>query len=490
MIVAKRQHLTDCLVKSRDAIKYKRHLTSCIAFVLILAGTDVFSQQQDSVQQAPGQDTAAGNFVNQLRQMGSLEIKRSIKKFEEDRIETKQDELIEQIKETTLAAINHIEIGADTAGLNDEQAEIEIWYNIVIDGIFTNVGTIQTNGNLDVSRKILKELLTRSLTRKEALDKYYKDLVGFRNKIDSLNGDSTLYKFSADSATALRYIQKLILIVTEMKPADSVFKQAMLNVAALQKKINFTVNKLNSGADKIEIFQKELSTRTFKRETSNIGGAVGFTRPFNEIVKVSYAKQKLALYFFISHNTGKILLLVLLIIAATFFLRSLKQRLVQKEISEQDFMRRLTLRYPFLSAILLVFSLFQFIFPEPVFIFNVIIWTISGICLTFIFWNYITRYWMYSWLTLFFLFLLNCTDNMILQASRAERWIMLLLAVGGVAAGLIILLKGYKRELREQWILYFIALVVVMEFASAVLNIYGRYNLSKTLFTSGFVNVV
>jgi len=29
-----------------------------------------------------------------------------------------------------------------------------------------------------------------------------------------------------------------------------------------------------------------------------------------------------------------------------------------------------------------------------------------------------------------------------------------------------------------------------MEFASAVLNIYGRYNLSKTLLTSGFVNVV
>jgi potassium efflux system protein len=55
-----------------------------------------------------------------------------------------------------------------------------------------------------------------------------------------------------------------------------------------------------------------------------------------------------------------------------------------------------------------------------------------------------------------FLFLLAGVDNLILQASRPERWGMLYLAITGFLSGLFILLKGPKNELRENMILYFI----------------------------------
>jgi len=67
---------------------------------------------------------------------------------------------------------------------------------------------------------------------------------------------------------------------------------------------------------------------------------------------------------------------------------------------------------------------------------------------------------------------------------------MLVLSITGIITCFAILLKGHKKELKEKWIVIFIALVGVLEFASALTNFYGRYNLSKTLLTTGFFNVV
>jgi len=91
---------------------------------------------------------------------------------------------------------------------------------------------------------------------------------------------------------------------------------------------------------------------------------------------------------------------------------------------------------------------------------------------------------------MFSLFLLGSIDNFILQSSRVERWLMFSLAMAGVIASVIILLKGRKSDLREKWIIYFMVLVSLMELASGILNFYGRYNISKTLLTNGFLNVV
>jgi len=182
--------------------------------------------------------------------------------------------------------------------------------------------------------------------------------------------------------------------------------------------------------------------------------------------------------------------MLLLIVGCTYFLRSLKQRLKEKGVLKHDYSGQLVLRYPVLSAILLVFSLFQFMFSQPVFAFSFLIWMISAICLTTIFRGYISRYWMSSWLTMFLLFLLACADNFIRQSSRPERWFMFGLSIAGAISGLVILFKGRKGQLKEKWIIYFMMLTIIMEGASAVLNFYGRYNISKTLLTNGFLNVV
>lgn len=429
-------------------------------------------------------------FSKMLKEAGAQALQKNIKEFARDTVEARQDEIIEKTKQTIIAATNFVRIGIDTAAINETEQKVLKWYNIAIDGVLINKGSAQTNRNLQVSEKILRELLDRLAERKEGLDKFLRQLIAYRNTIDSLGTDPNLYNFSEDSATAVRYFEKIVMVSKEIAPADSVFKQALLNASALQKKVNLTVNQLNVSIDEIEKYQEELAGKLLKREFGNLTQPTTGKRPFSEILRFSVAKVNLAFYFYSVNNIGTIIILVLLMAASAFFLRSLKKHLEQEGINGDNYSDRLVLRYPALSGVLIIISIFQFILPAPVFLLSFILWTISAICLTIIFRNYITTFWMKSWLALSVLFLLGSLDFLILQASRAERWFMFCLSLAGIITSAVILLKGRRQELNEKWILLFIGLEGLVELVALIANLYGRYNLAKTLMATGFFSVI
>ena len=67
---------------------------------------------------------------------------------------------------------------------------------------------------------------------------------------------------------------------------------------------------------------------------------------------------------------------------------------------------------------------------------------------------------------------------------------MLVLAVAGVLVGMYFLLSGKRDQLKEKGIVYFIGFVVLLELFAVLFNVIGRYNVSKTLLTSGYINVI
>ncbi len=486
--------------------KSKRHLflflIKCLslALYLLLLHPAVFSQQDtaqlDTTQQKPvdslktNYDSAVNKFFSSIKQFGADEQKKNINEYNEGTIARKQDEIIEELRTLTLEAENYLENGLDTTGLSTELNKIEHWYNITIDGVFVNIGTVQSRQNLETSYKLMRELLIRTLARKSSLDNYHKNLVGFKNKIDSLYKDSVLYKFSSDSAVLMHYVKKLIVVSQEIKPNDSALKKTLTTIADLQPTLNQLVNKLNTRIEQIAIFQKQLSGKTFNRESSNLSDPKRFTRNFDEIIDFSMRKGALLLLFYTGNESGKLILLLILIIVTTIFLVSLKRKLQTEDMLNNDMQGELVLKYPALSAVVIVLNLFQFIFIDPPFIFDALLWITSGICLTMIMTHSVTRYWMSAWIVLYAFFLFACADNLILQASRPERWFILALSVSGAVSGSIIILMGRRKELKEKLALYFIGFVIVLQVLSTFSNMYGRYNLAKTCFTSGFFNVV
>lgn len=280
------------------------------------------------------------------------------------------------------------------------------------------------------------------------------------------------------------------MVAYQVHPIDSVLKQASNHVQAQLNQVNMTVFKLQSSLEEIELYQREMADNTFKREFDNIWGTVGYYRPFDQILSQAKAKGVLTLSFYVQNNSGKLVVMLLLVIISFIYLRSLKSIYIENKLLDTSFEGQLVLRYPLLSAVLIIVNLFQFVFFSPPFILSVIFWTISCICLTLLFKNFITRYWINVWLIMVALFVIAAFDNLILQATRVERWIMVLISVSGVIAGALVLLKGRINELREKWILISIGFMTVLEVLSALANIFGRYNLSKALLIAGFLNVI
>ena len=482
------------VAKTLDAFTRVKHLALTILISVIglsgLSQTDSTEQQLASDSAEIQYDSATNKLFHYIKQFGDSEQRKNLLEFTEDTIATKQDETIELIKKLMLEAQNYLENGLDTTGLSTELNKIRYWYDITSDGVFTNTGTMQTHRNLETSYKIMRELLTRMMERKSSLDKYYKTLVGLRNTIDSLYKEDILYKFSSDSTVLMRYAERLTVVLQEIQPIDSSLKKILFKVSDLQPTVNRMVNRLSTSIEQIGAFQQELSYKQFHRETSNLGGPVKYVRRFKEIISFSLVKGWLSFIFYVRNEIGKIFLLAILIIACTTFLVSLKRNLQKQNLLHKNDRQQSALKYPFLSALVIVLNVFQFAFIDPPFIFNMLIWIISALSLTFILKNIVARYWMVGWLILFFLFLLACFDNLILQASRPERWLMLVLSVAGIVSGSIIMLRGSRSELKEKLFIYFLGLVVILQVASILNNSYGRYNISKTCLTAGFFNLV
>jgi len=471
----------------KSILGYNKYLFILFAIFFF---SSVLAKQVTPTKQPSPVDTTKKDFVSKMEKTADDEAKRSVVLFNREKEEIKQEELIEEIKKITQQAKIYIKAGIDSAAINAELEDVKRWSAFVGDGIFTNMGTAQTHRNLSTTSKILIELLNRTDKRKKEIDKYEKDLVNFRFKIDSLYADSSIYDVPKDSVKLLGYLQKLVIVVKEIGPADTALKYAINNVRKLQDKTNLLVIGLSAQLAEIEDYRREVSYKTFDREFANLGDEVGYARPFDQIIYFSYAKTRLNLLFYTQNNPGRIVLILLLVIASTVFLRSLKNIHSQEYSSVDVSSGRLVLRYAFLSALVIVLSLGQFIFSDPPFVFSCIFWVTTSIGLTFIFRNFVSRYWMMVWLIFLGLFFISCADNLILQASRVERWGMFVLAIVGVVFGVFVLLKGKKNELREKLILYFIALMVVLEFASGFANMFGRYNFSKTLLISGYLNVI
>ena len=462
-------------------------------FLLILASSFCIigsTQQVTPAQDTIITDTVAKEVLIPLRQRVSDEIKKNVEQFKAEKITARQKETLDNILKVAQKANYYLEKGIDTAGIASQLDYVLRIYDVAGDGVFTHKGSTQTERNLATSSKLLQELLNKTVAEKQTLDSYFKNLVGFQSQIDSLASDSTLMELPSDSISLANLLSKVRLVTNEMRPADSLIKKAIQKVQLLQTRVNFVIIKLEDGIEEMENYREDLASSLTDRETANLWEPISFRRPFSEILHISKEKVRLVSTFYLEHNSGRTALLFLLIAALTLFIRNLKKKLHAAQSSAADQQEWLVLRFPLLSSVLIILCTFQFIFPKPPFGFTSTLWIISALSLTIIFWNFITKYWRTAWIILLLMFFPAVFDNFVLQASRAERYGMLLLSLMGVISGIVFLVSPRRKELKEKGILIFIAFVVLMELISAVANLYGRFNLSKSFLTGGIFGVV
>ena len=462
-------------------------------YFIILFGffhNSAFAQSpSDTIKNRKSDSTNIG-YVARMQAFAKKSAKESADDLNADKALMAQNKTFEDIKLTIQKAGSYLQNGPDTTVTTKQLGEIERDFTVAGDGVLFNQGSAQTYRNLTATSKIIAELLNKASTIKTRIDIYHNTLINFRYQLDSLISKPELFKFSNDSSTLSKYLKHLLVVAYQVEPTDSALKKMSDNVQNQLNKTNLLILKLQTSLQQVDQFKAKMANNTFQRDFGNIWVEREYARPFSEILTQAKAKGWLNLLFYFQNNTFLFVFLVVLVCISFIYLRSLKGIYVDGNLLNEKYNDQLVLRSPLLSAMVIVINLFQFMFFSPPFALTAIFSIVSAGCLSILFRGFITTYWMKVWLLSVLLFVLAAADNLVLQASREERWFMLILSAIGLLFGLSVTATKRKSELKEKWIVYAIGLMTILEGISIIANLFGRYNLAKTLMISGYLNVV
>ncbi|MDP9076862.1 MAG: mechanosensitive ion channel [Bacteroidota bacterium] len=462
-----------------------------LLLLLFIISNTSFSKGSYAVNQTGSvADSPKRDFVHIMQKRAKDEAIRSVGVYKAGKIVIHQRESIEFLKKLNQQVKIFLKEGIDTVGYNQLLKQTRESIDIVKQGIFVNKGTTQTERNLAVSAAILAEVYAKMEHQKVLLDKYSNTITDFRVKIDSLYSDSLLYSFSPDSLSVASFINRIRVVVKETAPVDTSLNRNLVNVQALQLKVDLMVFEIQSLKEDVDIYTNNLSGKLLNKEFPYLWEPIGLFRPFGDILRLSLVKDGMVMRYYLKENELKLFILLLVFCLVLYFINSLRQQMDHQEHQNGDFSGRLLINNPLLSAVFITLCIFQFIFLSAPFIFNFIGWLISAVCLGFIFREYITGYWMRFWIVAVILFLLAGVDNMTLQISRTERNVMALLSTIGIIYTGVILFNKHKRELKEQNIMYFITFAFACQIISLVLNMTGRVNLAKAFFVTGYSGLI
>lgn len=443
-----------------------------------------------SAAQADSSRSSTSGVIRTLRNLSVTESEKSIRKYEEEKTASRQRATLQYIQVFNQQAKIFLKRGIDTVAFNRFLADVKHSLAIVKDGILVNRGINQTQRNLDVSASILNELYARVSDRKQLLQNYAARVTSLSFQIDSLSTDPSLYEFPEDSADAVKAIRRLYVTAVAVSPVDSALEKAANIIEEQQLKTDLLLFDINSTREDIEIYSSQLSAQSLQQEFPFIWQAPIFSRPLSEIIRFSIAKEIMLLRFYVADHFLRICFMLLMLAGAWYFLASLKKQVQGAKPSGISDPGALVIARPAAAAVLITFSLFQFLFAAPPFIFNFLLWAASAICLAIVFKGYISAYWQRFWTIATILFILAGIDNILLQASRPERYFVLVIAVAGSIFMSTLLINKKRSELRERKILYFIFIFLLFEIIATLLNILGRFNMAKAFMISGYVSLM
>ncbi|WP_426792249.1 mechanosensitive ion channel family protein [Sphingobacterium sp. WOUb80] len=453
-----------------------RKVLAC--FLIMLFSKVLLGNSQDSVQVG---------FVAKMEQFFKESAKRSIQDLEMDRATIRQNRVLEDIKLLASQSRSFLRKDFDSMRVDRGLKELTVLHDMAKDGVFENKGSAQSSRNLTVTFNILNALSIEVRSLKREMDRYQDRLTNYQLQLDSLSNDPALFVVSKDSANVARYMGRIRVIAMEISPITLKLAERINVVHELENRINIELARLESDMEEVQYYQNQLSDRTIARNFVNIWVPSRFERPLDEILYFSFVKAKLLYFYYLRAHLGKLFFFFLASLVVVVYVHVLRRQINDKNVVQAS----LLLHRPLLSGLIIGLCVMQFIFPAAPFVFTITILTIASIFLSLVFRPAITKYWMAVWLAILTLFILAGLDNLVLQPSRMERWLILFIAVAACLVGLLALFNKKRRdEIKERWILFPIAFMVLLELVSVVLNLFGRFNLSKVLLVAGLTNAV
>jgi potassium efflux system protein len=449
--------------------------------------------QSDSADQSIEADKDTASFtkgIEKARQLGRDAIQEVLSQNKDKQNHSRQMVLLDKLESEYNKASERFKRGIDTALINQEIEEIEEQYEIAAEGTYAGDIEIQTMRNLNTSDVLMSEILTRLKRNKEKTESILGELIPMKNKIDSLQSDTILFLFSKDSAMFTEYFTKLLLLFAKFVPIDSSLTETIKGLRESQNQMANLESQISTVKDLIEDNKGTLARNLISRDVSNLTDTESSNESISDKLSFSYTKARLVLDYYITNNLGKVIFLLIVFLILFYFTVRVKIRFDPEMLSESTDLTKLLFDHPVLSSAFICLTVMQFVFVYPPVIFSGVIWTLSAVILTLLFWKYLSGNQIFCWLFLVAAFLAALLIDLLLKESHIERKAMLVTAV----VAIIILVLTFKRNVLEiknnklKLVLFVISLLLLL--GSAIANLAGRYNLSKLYLTVCFFSML
>lgn len=395
---------------------------------------------------------------------------------------------LSQIQRQLYEFQDYFRYSIDTSATASFLSDIREEYNIAVQGAL-GVDSNVTIRNLSTTRLLLEGMITKLDLKKKSLTAQLKKLEDFRKAVDSLQTDSTIYHFAQDSALFIQYFNKITEISSEMAPIDSSLNSAIQFSQSAIDKINRFISRINLTVQDVSSIRKSKAENILTPETNGLLKSGGVSASFPDALNYSVRKGGLLFRDYISNHAGRIFLAFAAFTVLCLVLRKIRRRLPQDEevISRE---RAAILSHPVLFPVFITLAYFSFVFPSPPVVFQGFLWLILSLLLIYIIWKVIARSERFVLLFLVVSFAFSITADLILKESAAERWLVLLICLAGLALSVLALKKSStdKRLKRTKLIVWSISAVILS--AALVSNVLGSFNLAKTMTSLAFFMLV
>ncbi|PKB15890.1 mechanosensitive ion channel family protein [Flavobacterium sp. 5] len=407
--------------------------------------------------------------------------------FNDNSARRKQKIVFDEIDKEIQNADFILKTGVDYKSFTTELEYVIDLKKKAVDGIINNKNDFQTVRNITVTLVMLKELLTRIDIQLVNVKNNSDQLTQIQNKIDSLTLDQSIFFVPKDSLNKVLYYNKFNEMSDEISLVNSKFRNALDSIGELDVRGNKFKFELQNDIVVTDNIRKNEFTKLFSN-TDHIFKHNPGEKSFLESFRYSIEKEIIILLFFISNHMDTVSMMVLFVICIIVYLFFLKHKFNNSGIYHDVKLSKQIFKHPVASALLISFTLFNFFFIFPPFVYTALIWLISIFALTIVNKEIDSEQNKKIWRIYVFLILLGLYDNNILIHSVIEVYFILFLGLATSLYSYYILFKS--KIILDNLFKYSLYTVIGFEVLSIIFILMGNYNLGKILMINGLITIL
>jgi potassium-dependent mechanosensitive channel len=345
----------------------------------------------------------------------------------------------------------------------------------------------------------LENLLSYTERRLSTLDELVyeriEELVFVKEKLDSIQNDELLKYSFRDTTMLIEYQISIKSLKSKVQQTDSVLNSQRIVTAVFQSRVSTILNEINLRVEDLKQARIQLERTLFDKENNYIWEPKDFpnTDRLINVFSEALGINRWIVGNYLSRNIPLTIFLTGLVFLLYYYVnQNIKKIKLEKEFSAIIFGRlKYIHKHPFLAAFVVILALAPFFYPFPPAVFFALLLFLLVSVTTILLKSRLTPRAFRLWLMVYFLFFISVMSNLYWEVAYQERWHLLVFNLMGIFLGWkMIQLQKVKEENLPLYINKIVGIYMAFEGVSFLLNIFGRFSLSKMIGIVGSISLL